>query len=68
MLSTGIPELKEKKDIFHLRNTLKPELSDTDAADFFRQLIKASVKTTRTQLNDMAHNLAHNKHVGNRAA
>lgn len=58
MLSTGIPELQRKEDINYLRDALQHD-SDAEAAEFFKDLIKVSVKTTRTQLNDMAHILKH---------
>jgi phosphatidylinositol-4,5-bisphosphate 3-kinase len=57
MLGTGIPELRTPEDVMFLKAKLYPELGDTDAVSAFGQLIKNSIASSRTKLNNLAHNL-----------
>jgi len=59
MLSTGIPELRTEDDIRYMQNQFSLDLTDEQAADKFRELIKISLNTTRTQFNNMFHIMAH---------
>jgi len=59
MLSTGIPELQQKDDIYYLRDALRPDDSDTEASVYFKKLIETAVTTKRTQANDIAHIVKH---------
>jgi hypothetical protein len=57
MLGTGIPELRDPDDVVFLKAKLYPELGDADAVSAFGQLIKLSMASSRTKLNNLAHNL-----------
>eukprot|EP00163_Fabomonas_tropica_P026300 TRINITY_DN477_c0_g1_i2.p1 TRINITY_DN477_c0_g1~~TRINITY_DN477_c0_g1_i2.p1 ORF type:complete len:1361 (-),score=382.34 TRINITY_DN477_c0_g1_i2:229-4311(-) len=59
MLSTGIPELTCVDDIEYLRTAFLLGKSDAQAAKKFQKLIKQSLKTTTTQVNNAIHILAH---------
>ena len=60
MLSTGIPELRSMEDIRYLRDALCLDVSESEAAETFRNLISESLRLGwATQLNWWIHNLAH---------
>lgn len=59
MLSTGIPELQRKSDIDYLRTALQLDLSEEEASRYFKGLIKESLNSRATQLNNYIHILAH---------
>jgi hypothetical protein len=61
MLSTGIPELQSEDDLEYLRSTLRLDLTDKQAAEYFTQLIYQSLNTKETRLNFLFHMWAHNK-------
>jgi phosphatidylinositol-4,5-bisphosphate 3-kinase len=61
MLSTGIPELRSKADIEYLRDTLQLNLTDEEAAEYFKRLIYLSLNTKTTRLNFLIHMWVHNK-------
>ena len=58
MVSTGIPELQSLEDINYLRTALVLDLSDAEAEERFRGLIKESLGTTSTNFNNFVHVLA----------
>eukprot|EP00708_Paratrimastix_pyriformis_P002409 GAFH01001155.1.p1 GENE.GAFH01001155.1~~GAFH01001155.1.p1 ORF type:complete len:549 (+),score=288.11 GAFH01001155.1:132-1649(+) len=59
MLSTGIPELQSEDDIRYMENQFSLDFTDEQAAQKFSELIRISVGTTRTQLNNYFHIMAH---------
>eukprot|EP00761_Pharyngomonas_kirbyi_P004779 gb/GECH01004784.1/.p1 GENE.gb/GECH01004784.1/~~gb/GECH01004784.1/.p1 ORF type:complete len:1016 (+),score=219.63 gb/GECH01004784.1/:1-3048(+) len=59
MVWTGIPELKSSRDILWLRKCLILEASDEEAYNEFHRLIKKSLNTRRTLMNDAAHLMMH---------
>jgi len=59
MLSTGIPELREAEDIYYLRDALRLDLNEQDAAEHFKKLIHKALNTLSTQVNDMVHMMIH---------
>jgi hypothetical protein len=59
MLCGGIPELRNARDIDHLRTALALGASEAQAAQMFTQLIYISLKTKTTVVNDMIHVWAH---------
>jgi len=61
MLSTGIPELQKVEDIFWLRDCLRLGLSEANAGEHFTKLIKESLATRTTQVNNAVHIAAHRK-------
>lgn len=63
MLSTGIPELQSEDDLEYLRSTLRLDLTDKQAAEYFTQLIYQSLNTKETRLNFLFHMWAHNKWI-----
>jgi phosphatidylinositol-4,5-bisphosphate 3-kinase len=56
MLGTGIPELRKPADIEFLKRKLYLEMSDAQAEAAFSLLIKESMVSTRTKLNNLIHN------------
>lgn len=58
MLSTGIPYLKRVEDLYYLRNSFHLEKSDEEAAALLRDLIKQSLNTVRTRVNNAIHIMA----------
>eukprot|EP00762_Andalucia_godoyi_P004278 ANDGO_05487.mRNA.1 Phosphatidylinositol 3-kinase 1 len=59
MLSTGIPELQQKQDIEYLQTALQLSMTDEEAAKFFKSLIRESLNSRATVLNNWAHLMAH---------
>eukprot|EP00045_Choanoeca_perplexa_P018222 m.282513 g.282513 ORF g.282513 m.282513 type:complete len:1348 (-) comp17751_c0_seq1:4505-8548(-) len=61
MLSTGIPELRHEEDLSYLRMALNLDArSEQEAATAFEELIYECLnKSWTTQVNFLAHNLAH---------
>jgi phosphatidylinositol-4,5-bisphosphate 3-kinase len=57
MLQTGIPELREPEHILYIKKRLYLEMDDDHAAAAFVQLIKESIASTTTKLNNLCHNL-----------
>jgi phosphatidylinositol-4,5-bisphosphate 3-kinase len=57
MLGTGIPELRTPDDVMFLKEKLYFSMSDQEATAAFGQLIKDSMASTRTKLNNLVHNL-----------
>jgi hypothetical protein len=57
MLGGGIPELEKREDVAYLKKKMYLGLSDVAASAAFAQLIKESINSTRTNLNNLAHNL-----------
>lgn len=58
MMNTGIPEVSCLKDIEYLKETLVPDVSDTEAIAHFRSKFKEAIKNSwKTSLNHMCHNL-----------
>ena len=55
MISSGLPELRDRKDVQWLRDKLCPELSQNDADKRMRKDIDASYKDERTSVNIYAH-------------
>ena len=55
MISSGLPELRDRKDVQWLRDKLCPELSQNDADERMRKDIDASYKDERTSVNIYAH-------------
>ncbi|XP_054714639.1 phosphatidylinositol 4,5-bisphosphate 3-kinase catalytic subunit delta isoform-like [Uloborus diversus] len=59
MLSTGIPELSNEKDLDYLRDTLVLDMSEAEALKHFRsKFVEALKNSWKTSLNWIAHNLA----------
>ncbi|GLE03296.1 hypothetical protein PINS_up012186 [Pythium insidiosum] len=59
MASGELPELQEMSDLEWLRRHLLPGASDDDAKEHFVRLIKKSLRSRATLLNDAAHMLKH---------
>lgn len=59
MVNTGIPELEEKSDIQHLREALMTNLSDEDATEQFKDLIRKALKNKNTNVMFALHIIAH---------
>ncbi|XP_074654318.1 phosphatidylinositol 4,5-bisphosphate 3-kinase catalytic subunit delta isoform-like [Tubulanus polymorphus] len=60
MMSTGIPELSGADDIHYLRDTLAVNLTDEEALKHFRNKFNDAIRNGwKTQLNWVAHNVAH---------
>ena len=57
MLGTGIPELTKPQDVEFLKKKLYLGISDEQARIELAQLIKDSMESTRTKLNNLCHNL-----------
>jgi hypothetical protein len=56
MLGTGIPELREPDNIFYIRKKLYMDMTSEQAAAEFEQLIRDSIASTVTKLNNLVHN------------
>ncbi len=59
MLSCGIPELNEPKDVKWLEDKLMLGNSDAEATEHLKSQIKLAMKTRATQLNDAIHVMKH---------
>lgn len=57
MIGTGIPELQKLSDMDYMKNMLNLDLSDEEAAKKFIKLIKVSLESTKTLLNNLFHNI-----------
>jgi phosphatidylinositol-4,5-bisphosphate 3-kinase catalytic subunit alpha/beta/delta len=55
LLSVGLPELRSVQDIMYLRDHLLPNRSASEAAAHFVSLAQESLRTSRTQINDLFH-------------
>ncbi|XP_031752708.1 phosphatidylinositol 4-phosphate 3-kinase C2 domain-containing subunit beta isoform X1 [Xenopus tropicalis] len=58
MLSCGIPELSDLRDLKYVYDALRPQDSESDAATYFTRLIESSLGSVATKLNFFIHNLA----------
>jgi phosphatidylinositol kinase/protein kinase (PI-3 family) len=54
-LIAGLPELCETRQLLWLEEKLMLNISDTEAAEVLRKLIKTALHTRATQLNDAVH-------------
>ena len=61
MLSTGIPELQREEDINYLRDALRLDMSDEEAAAFFESLIWEALACKTSLVNDYVHIFVHQK-------
>lgn len=61
MLSTGIPELQKKEDIYYLLDAFSLNLTDEEASKKIMDLIQVALSTTTVLINDMVHVIVHNK-------
>jgi hypothetical protein len=59
MLSTGIPELTDPRDIDYMREAFLTDLTEEQAAVEFTKLICTCLGTKTTQFNNLIHILAH---------
>lgn len=57
MIGTGIPELQKPKDLDYMLNMLNLKLNDEEAKVHFKKLIKISLESTKTILNNLFHNI-----------
>jgi phosphatidylinositol-4,5-bisphosphate 3-kinase len=57
MMGTGIPELKTPQDIDFLKQKLYLKATEQQANAAFAKLIKDSMESTRTKLNNLVHNI-----------
>jgi phosphatidylinositol-4,5-bisphosphate 3-kinase len=57
MVGTGIPELKTPQDIEFLKQKLYLKATEQQANAAFSKLIKESMESTRTKLNNWVHNI-----------
>jgi phosphatidylinositol-4,5-bisphosphate 3-kinase len=57
MIGTGIPELKTPQDIDFLKQKLYLKATEQQANAAFSKLIKESMESTRTKLNNWVHNI-----------
>jgi hypothetical protein len=58
MLSAGLPQFTDERELSYLYKSLSMGLSEQGAADKFTKLIDESRKTTTTLVNNFFHNLA----------
>eukprot|EP00743_Colponemidia_sp_Colp-15_P005767 GILK01006199.1.p1 GENE.GILK01006199.1~~GILK01006199.1.p1 ORF type:complete len:1282 (+),score=244.87 GILK01006199.1:260-4105(+) len=58
MISAGIPELNNPKDLLYMRGSLSTHLTEAEAAQHFKSQITKSLNTKSTQLNDAFHMMA----------
>jgi len=56
MLSAGMPELNHEKDIDHMVQKLKLELSEQEASKDFKKKIQEAIHTTTRRIDNLAHN------------
>lgn len=59
MLHSGMPELQNEEDIAWVNGALALDMTEAEAAAHFRKLIDISLNTKTTQINNMAHIIAH---------
>ena len=59
MLCTGIPELSSEGDIEYLRDAFALGKTEEEASAYFAKLIKESLHTKTTVINDVIHVFAH---------
>jgi phosphatidylinositol-4,5-bisphosphate 3-kinase len=59
MLGTGLPELRNAKDVGYLRDRLLLNMSDEQAKAEFVKWMQEAVGSKRTTFNNIFHNLAH---------
>lgn len=57
MLGTGIPELRKVEDLEFLKKQLYLGMPDAQAMAALDQLIRDSMDSTRTKLNNLIHNV-----------
>ena len=55
MLSTGIPELTQAKDIDYMREAFFTEVTEQEAADAFTKLIFSCLGSETTKVNNFIH-------------
>ncbi len=61
MLSAGMPELQKASDIKYLVQKLNISLTDEEAKDVFRKEIERSRNDWFRRLDNLVHNIKHNK-------
>lgn len=59
MVMTGIPELRDERDIEWLTRCLRLDLSDNEAAKLFEKLIDESLASRTTLFNHAVHSMVH---------
>ena len=59
MLHSGMPELQNEEDIAWVNGALALDMTEAEAAAHFKKLIDISLNTKTTQINNMAHIIAH---------
>ena len=59
MLHSGMPELQAEEDIAWVNGALALDMTEVEAAAHFKKLIDISLNTKTTQINNMAHIIAH---------
>lgn len=64
MLSSGIPELREEKDLNYVVDALYLSATEKEAENYFKKLIDESLASKFTQVNFFLHNLAQAKFTG----
>ncbi|XP_004343363.2 phosphoinositide-3-kinase [Capsaspora owczarzaki ATCC 30864] len=64
MMSSGIPELREEKDLAYVVDALFLSASEKEADEQFRKLIDESLSSKFTQINFFIHNVAQVKFTG----
>ncbi|XP_047485037.1 phosphatidylinositol 4,5-bisphosphate 3-kinase catalytic subunit delta isoform-like isoform X1 [Penaeus chinensis] len=61
MISTGLPELQSEKDLDYLKETLKLDLTETDALEHFRSKFDEALSNSwKTSVNWAIHSMAKN--------
>ena len=59
MLSCGIPELQRESDILYLKDKLRLQDTEQQAAEYFSSKIRECLGNRMTRLNDAVHLYAH---------
>jgi hypothetical protein len=59
MLSTGIPELRDEKDLAYLQKAFALHLSESEAAKEIVNLLHQALNTKSKQIDDMIHGMKH---------
>jgi len=56
MLSAGMPELKQAKDLEYLEKQLMLDKSDQEASKIFKKEIMFSIQNNTRRIDNLAHN------------